>query len=162
MNKLSLVALFAVIVCPLAAFGVPHKKSTKNNAPSISRYIIFGGRVNGSCKAKGLCRTLTANEPPTADAVLVEISVDPFNSHQLIFKFSLNELRVKNREQYSLFLPPNDRYSFDALYPLTDPVFQELQLEPNARIIERALHSIERMPNGNDTLVIYRVIYTHS
>ena len=163
MKTLSYFFILVSLLGVISACGSGNENNTENSYKSLSRHIVFGGRVGGVCEGKGLCRTFSASEPIPNEAVLVNIALDSQKRDTLIFSFSMNELEAKQHEQYSFFLPPNDQYSFDAPVLLTVPFYAALPLKPNAKILPTSFHTIERIPQQNgDILVKLRILYSHT
>ena len=131
------------------------------NFRGLRNNIVFGGRKMGACIGKGLCNVKAAEDMSEAMAIPVDIEVDSVDSNTLILSFRLKDLFLKHRQQYSIFKLGNPTYAFDTICPLTDPVLQPLQLKPNARILQGAPNFIQRKREADDTLIIYRVVYTH-
>ena len=159
--------ILTVVLISATLLGCGSNEKSNNNHGHPNNYllmkpnIVFGAKNSSPCSGKGICKIGPASEPVDISAISVNIEVDSFTRDTLILSFSLNALQYKQPKQYSMFLPPNDKYSFDTVYPLTDPIFQSLQLKPNARILPSSPHSIQRIPQGSDILVVYRIVYAH-
>jgi hypothetical protein len=159
--------ILTVVLISATLLGCGSNEKSNNNHGHPNNYllmkpnIVFGAKNSSPCSGKGICKIGPANEPVDISAIPVTIEVDSFERDTLIISFSLADLE-KQPLQHAHFAVNSPIYAFDAIYLLTAPIFRNLQLkQPNPRILPTSPHNIEKIPQGNDILVIYRIVYSH-
>ena len=115
------------------AIGVILIVST-NASFAIPASVVFGTKHPGACYNAGICTAYSdpASAPP--EAINVDFSVDPKNQGTLVLTFSMNDLIQFQPDKVKDFMDPSQQYQFESAYDLTDPMFADLNLLPNASV----------------------------
>ena len=136
--------------------------AARGMSQTVDDIRINYGKSDGAsnCIGKGICNIskATGTTPPTPGSIHVAINGDPIDQNVLIFTFKKSDLlNAGHPDQVAFFTDPSRSYNFDADFPLTDPIFDPLALEPNSRITTNSLSNV--FINGD--IITLRITYIH-